>query len=483
MKSLLLSFIIIFSFPFYAWSQTADEALRLTDHTVGGTARGLALGGAYGAVGADFSSSSINPAGLGLYRSSEFMFSPAYDIRQNKVRYLGNTVNENDNKFQIENFGVLFSKEDKESKWRYTNIGFSYITLNKYHNQYTLSALNEDNSLMDYYANQANGTSGTDWLSLDPLGIGLLYEGYILNPDVDNIYTSAAGPGLVQTETISTSGSHREFNISGAANYNDKLYLGASIGFPNYDYQIIDEIIEDDEDDRYDRFESYNYTFQENTEGNASNIKLGIIYRLINPLRIGLSLQTRSSYSIETTYGTTLESNLEGIDQIYSGPYESELGFFNYNFRTAAIYTGSVAYIFKKGLISVDYQYTDPSAARYSVSSEGTADDEVILEEINQEIKSRYSTSSKLRIGAELANEQLRYRLGAGLENSPEYSSSLDYKMTYSGGIGYRFKSAAIDLAYAYNSAGSSYSFYSGTEPADKELIQHTILSSLSFRF
>ena len=40
-----------------------------------GTARNTALGGAMGAIGADFGVVNVNPAGLGAYRSSEFMLS------------------------------------------------------------------------------------------------------------------------------------------------------------------------------------------------------------------------------------------------------------------------------------------------------------------------------------------------------------------------------------------------------------------------
>jgi len=47
------------------------DAFTLTNTELGGTARSMAMGGAFGALGGDLSIISTNPAGLGIYRSSE----------------------------------------------------------------------------------------------------------------------------------------------------------------------------------------------------------------------------------------------------------------------------------------------------------------------------------------------------------------------------------------------------------------------------
>ena len=58
-------------------AQTDLDALRYSQSSLAGTARYISMGGAFGALGADMSSISTNPAGLGIYRRSEFSFSPA----------------------------------------------------------------------------------------------------------------------------------------------------------------------------------------------------------------------------------------------------------------------------------------------------------------------------------------------------------------------------------------------------------------------
>ena len=57
------------------------DALRFSQTYAGGTAMNLALGGANTALGAELTSISGNPAGLGLYNRSEFAFTPGFDQR------------------------------------------------------------------------------------------------------------------------------------------------------------------------------------------------------------------------------------------------------------------------------------------------------------------------------------------------------------------------------------------------------------------
>jgi hypothetical protein len=60
-------------------AQTASDALRFSYiPQYGGTARTVGVGGAMGALGGDFATISMNPAGLATYRMSEFTYSPGF---------------------------------------------------------------------------------------------------------------------------------------------------------------------------------------------------------------------------------------------------------------------------------------------------------------------------------------------------------------------------------------------------------------------
>ena len=73
----------------WLFSQNADDAVLYSWTPMGGTALSMSMGGATGAIGGDFTSASINPAGLGLYRQSEWGISAGLAVASVKSNYLG----------------------------------------------------------------------------------------------------------------------------------------------------------------------------------------------------------------------------------------------------------------------------------------------------------------------------------------------------------------------------------------------------------
>lgn len=73
-----------------ASAQAAGDLLALSQYNYSfSTARSAALGGAFTSLGADLSSMSINPAGLGMYMSSDFGISPSLTWNNMQSTYLG----------------------------------------------------------------------------------------------------------------------------------------------------------------------------------------------------------------------------------------------------------------------------------------------------------------------------------------------------------------------------------------------------------
>ena len=76
MKKIGLIFIIaLFILP-GIYAQKIEDALRNSQVFYYGTARFMGMGGAFTALGGDLSSLSQNPAGLGVFRSSEVSITP-----------------------------------------------------------------------------------------------------------------------------------------------------------------------------------------------------------------------------------------------------------------------------------------------------------------------------------------------------------------------------------------------------------------------
>ena len=73
-----------------------------------GSARSMAMAGAFTSLGGDISSMGINPAGLGMYRSNEISFSPlmGFQSAQNSAMSWGENKQ---NRFAVSNLGMVLS--------------------------------------------------------------------------------------------------------------------------------------------------------------------------------------------------------------------------------------------------------------------------------------------------------------------------------------------------------------------------------------
>src|SRR5690554_3737757 len=88
MKKTILSLVCLASFAL-SEAQSTEEALRLSLNRPAGTARNMALSGAMGALGGDYSSLLTNPAGIAVYRSSEFTFTPSLHLNNSSTEFYG----------------------------------------------------------------------------------------------------------------------------------------------------------------------------------------------------------------------------------------------------------------------------------------------------------------------------------------------------------------------------------------------------------
>ncbi len=114
MKNVTLM-LVVCAIAFKASAQDAGDALRYSQLTFGGTARGMGLAGAVGSLGADITDLSVNPAGLGLYRSSEIEFTPSLFSITNNTNYFGTPSSTTESRLDIENFGVVFTHKVGQS--------------------------------------------------------------------------------------------------------------------------------------------------------------------------------------------------------------------------------------------------------------------------------------------------------------------------------------------------------------------------------
>ena len=104
----------------YSYSQGEVEALKYSRNELYGTARSMAMGNAFGALGGDITGVSINPAGIAVYRSSEVVVT--LGIQQNTAKV--GDINTKVNDFNLHNWICGLSLRNEVMPM--INFGFSY---------------------------------------------------------------------------------------------------------------------------------------------------------------------------------------------------------------------------------------------------------------------------------------------------------------------------------------------------------------------
>ncbi|KKL19106.1 hypothetical protein LCGC14_2468820 [marine sediment metagenome] len=238
-------------------AQNEADALRYSQNFYGGTARTISMGGAFGALGGDFTSASMNPAGLGVYRSSEFTITPTLAYDNTSSTYLGKTTEDNNYQFIFNNIGFVHTiLTGKDEGWIGVTFGLGYNQLNNF-NRNTLmkgvmvSGSDQSSSLLDNFTNWANATPGADQDKslLDPFYEGLAWGTYMLEIDSLGFWNELWNQyyGQSQQRRIIESGGIGEYVISVGANYGNRLYIGGTFGIHRLRYNS--EVIHQEFDD------------------------------------------------------------------------------------------------------------------------------------------------------------------------------------------------------------------------------------------
>ena len=76
-------------------AQDPTDALRYSWNVSSGTARQQAVGGAMASLGGDLSAAYVNPAGLGFYKTGDFVLSPGFNLWNNNATYYSRQEKDN----------------------------------------------------------------------------------------------------------------------------------------------------------------------------------------------------------------------------------------------------------------------------------------------------------------------------------------------------------------------------------------------------
>ncbi len=453
MKKIGLSVILIaFGFGFLS-AQTVEDALRFSNFDYGGTGRFVGVGGSMSALGADLSAVHINPAGLALFRKSEFSFSPGLLINTSESKLLdaGSSMLVEDERtvFNIQNAGFVFTSRPRRSpRWKQVNFGVSINHLGNFNQVFTFEG-NSVGSISERWLEFADQGqfNNPEFIVADSASVVYDLEG-------DGIYETdyffSNGASIDRRQEVISRGSINELALSLAANYDEVLMIGLKVGLPIINYEFEKEYVEVDpgtgSGSLVPFFNDLSYTEELMTTGSGVHANLGIILRPTQAIRFGASVQSPIVFNLDDEYSTLLFNNYNS-EEDDSGDFiqgrGSSISLFEYKLRTPWRYTGGLGFIIgKSGFISGDVEFVDYSSAEYRF--EGFQQDEDFL---NEEINNQLQDVINIRAGGELALDAFRLRGGIQILPSP-YQNLNDTKYNYSAGLGYRGQGFYLDVAW-----------------------------------
>ncbi|MCX6251337.1 MAG: hypothetical protein NTX61_11370 [Bacteroidetes bacterium] len=490
MKKIISWGIVLLCFSQIVLAQNASDALRYSRIFYSGTARYQGMAGAFGAVGGDFSVLVTNPAGIGLFRSTEVTLTPSLWINHATSLYNNTNSTDNNANVNIGNVGIIFAIKPHEKSnsdgIQNFNLGIGFNHQNNFSSHVFMGGQNNSSSLMTNFVNELNTFPGgiTPGMISDtyPFDIGPAYDANLI------VYDSASGKywcdaphgGVFQKESVNTSGSINEFDISLGGNFNDKLYFGATIGLPSINFTEKTQYSEIRSDTaKVHEFRQLIYDQYLNTTGFGINLKVGLIYRPVYWLRMGAAIHTPTYYgNMKDSWHSSFSSEFDSAQ--WNQSVTSPDGYYEYKLTTPFRAIGGLAFtIGDFGLISGEYEYVNYGQARFH--EDGSSDTSV-----NRQIKNSFISPVNVRLGTEWRIQNFRIRGGFGYYGSP-YKAGINKgeMMVISGGLGYRGKHYFVDLAYSWYQTKEDYYFYDPilVNPSHNTLTNHNISATFGIRF
>ena len=445
-------------------AQNYVDAARFNKCDYEGTARSQAMGSAFGALGADMTSQSINPAGLAAYRATEMGMGLGVNCNNTETNYYGFSSEEDKVSVPFSNIGITFNFGNRPEGSGIVNQAFSiaYSRLADYNRYAKYSDSYGYNSMLDYFCNddQSNDQAHKSYTG------GLAYDaGWIIDPTdsilmTTNVWESpfdlyqldeAArmdenGDGAIDHyQYVKENGYKGETSFSYALSVSNLVYIGAAMGIQSISYR---EIMTHEESyyGTYNgnAYASYRYGSELKQDATGINVKLGAIVKPINALRVGFAIHSPTLFNVQEKYNSWIDGAYD------NNVYYSPSGDYKYNYRAPGKFVASAAGIIGKyGIVSFDFERTNYGKGKFKDEEGGTSQE---YDAINQNVKDAMKVSRTFRVGVEGRIADVLYVRGGYSAQTTPYKKHIminDYRHdAICGGIGFRVSNFFIDLSY-----------------------------------
>ena len=461
------------------FGQIPEDVLRYSFFPQNGTARNLAIGGAMGSLGGDITANYVNPAGLGNYKTGEIVLTPGLNFFNNKSNYRDTKFNNKNNNFGIGPIGIVFGTANNYNPKTSQAFSIAVTQTANYNNTLQYKGYNNFSSFSEQWSEEVSKSGlSFDEIRADPsyvYGSAPALETYLVDTFRTNgnllvkslpEFILESNRALQQQKTIETTGRMYEIALGYAVNKNDKWLFGGSLGIPIVNYNNTTTFRESDTSGiTNNKFNNFEYIDQYSTRGAGINLKMGLIYKPKDYIRLGLAMHTPTyMFSLTDQRTTDLNTDTEdynGKSSASSTLFTNQPGESKYSMLTPWKFLVSGSYVFRevenvknqKGFITADIEYvTHKSSSFYSANEVPTSDEKQYYNSLNNVIRNEYKGNFNFRVGGELKFNVLMARLGFAYYTNPYKDAALKAnRKLFSGGLGYRHKGFFIDLTYIYS--------------------------------
>lgn len=440
------------------YAQTAYDALLFSENNYEGTARTMAMGNAFTALGGDLGSVGINPAGSAVAGYSQITLTPSLTFSASTTQgvspysdghlpYFERQMKSRMTDFGMPNIGFTVNYDtNRSSGIRNFTFGFIVNKTAGWNEDVYAAGTNSTTSFMGSMAYDAtiSGLTGTDlgaagafdrmpWKPVVGYNSGMIstFGGYDdrfvgASEVIYDIGDVALGGPLNQSYGRRVDGGKYDYLINMGANISDFIYIGANIGISSLDYTY-NEYFKETAVDPSDfeialsggetiYFDEMKYKYAYSASGTGYYGKIGVIVTPGGGFRIGAAIQTPTINTITEEWQQSGETSY--TDGKYDASSSSPYGRGSYRVVSPSRVNFGVAYALGQlGVISADYEVSDYSQMRYKSSDY----DRDYFESVNEEIMENFRASHMLRLGLEAKPlPELAVRAGYSMATSPE---------------------------------------------------------------
>jgi hypothetical protein len=462
-------------------AQIPEDVIKFSWQPVSTTARIAAVGGAMGSLGGDISAISVNPAGLAFFKTTDFVLSPNYTFQNNKSNFRGTSSNQKDSYIGLGPTGAVFGLAEG-GRWSNKAISIAVSRPANFRNDIYYEGENNFSSFGEQYALEAaqSGLTIDGILNSNAISFGTRMALYTYFVDTATL-PGRTSPDFVsvamfdqlkngkeflvkQAHRIKTSGGVTELALAYSANMDDRLYVGGAIGLNFVKYakeSILSETDATGISNNY--FDFAELTENSSTKGFGLNLKLGVIGKPSEFVRLGFAVHSPTIYSLTDTYDASMRVNTEnyrttpGIEQVsVRALNDGSIPSYKYDLYTPWRFMVSGSYVLReiedvrkqKGFLTADVEYVTYRTNKYKDPENA---DGGYYESVTDAIKDYYKNAFNFRVGGELKFTTLMTRLGFAYYSNPYKDSELKgSKMYLSGGLGYRGSGIFVDVTYVH---------------------------------